>query len=163
MPIRPTSRRARSLAAAPLAAATLAVLTACAGPVYRETRTVYDAPRPAPRATYVEFGQVREIDLIQISRRPSGAGAVLGAVIGGVVGNQFGRGGGRVAATGIGAVAGAVAGNNVETNRVARDDEIFRVSVRFESGAVRDFDFHRIDDLRVGDRVRWENGQLYRA
>ena len=65
------------------------------------------------------------------------------------------------AATGIGAVGGAVAGNAIE-KRNRRDDEVYRVSVRFEDGSVRDFDFQRIDDLRVGDRVRWDGGQLIR-
>jgi outer membrane lipoprotein SlyB len=115
------------------------------------------------RPAYVERGTVREIDLIPVARRPSGGGAVLGAVIGGVIGNQFGRGGGRFAATGVGAVAGAVAGNAIETGRTGRVDEIYRVSIRFDDGSVRAYDFFRIDDLRVGDRVRWENGQLYRG
>lgn len=161
--IRSTSaRRLRSRVAMPLAVSALALLTACAGPVYRETHTVYDAPRVV-RPAYAEQGVVREIDLIPVARRPSGAGAVLGAVIGGVIGNQFGRGGGRFAATGVGAVAGAVAGNAVENGRNGRVDEIYRVSIRFDDGSVRAYDFFRIDDLRVGDRVRWENGQLYRG
>ena len=138
----------------------LALLTACAAPP-RE-RAVY-APQPAVRQVpvYAEFGRVENIGYVQMAQRPSGAGAVLGAVIGGVVGNQFGGGMGRAAATGAGVVGGAIAGNAIE-GRNRRDDEVYRVQVRFDNGSTRDFDFQRIDDLKVGDRVKLENGQIHR-
>ena len=104
---------------------------------------------------------MRDIDVVATNSRPSGAGAILGAVLGGVVGNQFGGGTGRAAATVAGAVGGGLAGNAIE-KRNRRDDEAFRVSVRFNDGDVRDFHFKDIGDLRVGDRVRFEGGQLYR-
>ena len=90
-----------------------------------------------------------------------GAGTVLGAVIGGVVGHQIGGGSGRDAATGVGAIGGAVIGNQIE-QRNRRDDEAYRVTVRLDNGRVAQFDYQRIDDLRVGDRVKWEGGQLMR-
>ena len=99
---------------------------------------------------------------MQTASRPSGAGAVLGAVIGAVIGNQFGSGSGRAVATGAGAIGGAVAGNAIE-GRTRRDGEAYRVQVRFENGSSREFDFERIDDLRVGDRVKLENGQIHRV
>ena len=82
-------------------------------------------------------------------------------MIGGVVGNQFGSGSGRALATGAGIVGGAVAGNAIE-NRNKRDDEVYRVWIRLDNGTMRSLDFHRVDDLRVGDRVRYDGGQLYR-
>lgn len=135
--------------------------TACA---VRQERVVYQtAPAPVARAVpvYAEYGRVENIGYIQISQRPSGAGAVLGAVIGGVIGHQFGGGSGKGLATGAGVVGGALAGNAIE-GRQRRDDEVFRVTVRFDNGAVRDFDFQRVDDLRAGDRVKFEGGQLHR-
>jgi uncharacterized protein YcfJ len=86
---------------------------------------------------------------------------VLGAIIGGVIGHQIGGGTGKALATGAGAVGGAVAGNVIEMHN-KRDDEIFRVSVRFQDGSIRSYDFQRIDDLRVGDRVKLEGGQIHR-
>jgi len=140
------------------------------GPVY-SSQPAYGPPPAYPQSyppgayqqsnAYAQYGQVRAIDLISVDRRTSGGGAVLGAVLGAVVGNQFGSGSGRAAATGVGAVGGAVAGNAIE-KRQRGDNEVYRVSVRFEDGSVRDFDFQRIDDLRVGDRVKWEGGQLMR-
>jgi outer membrane lipoprotein SlyB len=108
-----------------------------------------------------ESGRVTSIEVVPVAARPSGAGAILGAVIGGVVGNQFGSGSGKAVMTGVGVVGGAVAGNAVE-QRNKRDDEVYRVFVRLDNGVVRSMDFHRIDDLKVGDRVRFDNGQLYR-
>ena len=109
---------------------------------------------PVPRQQCAEGTQV-------VPAQPSGGGALIGAIIGGVVGNQFGSGTGRAAMTGAGIVGGAVAGNAIE-NRNRRDDEVYRVWVRMDNGGLRSFDFYRIDDLRVGDRVRYDGGQLYR-
>ena len=143
-----------------ICAATL--LSACVvAPPPRERIAVAPAPVARPVPVYAEYGRVDNIGTIQVAQRPSGAGAILGAVIGGVVGNQFGGGVGRGLATGAGIVGGAVAGNAVE-GRSIRPDEVYRVQVRFDNGGVRDFDFQRIDDLRVGDRVKFEGGQLHR-
>ena len=145
-----------------LCVTTLAALTACVAPPPREERVVYQsAPVARPVPVYAEYGRVERIGYVQTSSRPTGAGAVLGAVLGAVVGNQFGSGGGKALATGAGAIGGAVAGNAIE-GRQRRDDEVYRVQVRFDNGSVRDFDFQRIDDLRVGDRVKFENGQVHR-
>ena len=143
------------------ALASLALLSACVVAPPRE-RVVY-APQPAVRQVpvYAEYGRVENIGYVQTSQRPSGAGAVLGAVIGGVIGNRFGEGSGRALATGAGVVGGAVVGNAIE-GRQRRDDEVYRVQVRFDNGGMRDFDFQRIDDLRIGDRVKFEGGQLHR-
>jgi len=139
------------------AVAALALVTACSS---TPTRSVAEAP-VVSSPVYGESGQVTSIEVIPVASRPSGAGAIIGAVIGGVVGNQFGSGTGKALATGAGVVGGAVAGNAVE-NRNKRDDEVYRVWVRLDNGVLRSMDFHRVDDLRVGDRVRFDNGQLYR-
>ena len=110
---------------------------------------------------YAQFGVVRDIELMPMSARSPGAGALLGGVIGAVVGNQIGSGSGRAAATVIGGVGGAVVGNNIE-NRNRRGDEVYRVTVSLQNGDLATFDFRQVDDLRIGDRVRVEGGQVYR-
>jgi len=151
------ARALPTLASVALAAS----LVACGSAPREERRPVADAPIAAP--VYGEYGRVRDIELVSVgSGHTSGGGAVLGAVLGAVVGNQIGAGTGRVAATGVGAVAGGVVGNQIE-RRNRRDDEVYRVSVRFDNGSVQSYDFQRIDDLRVGDRVKWEGGQLHRV
>lgn len=140
-----------------LASATLLALTAACSSSPRHDPVAEAPGRSVVSPQYAQYGVVRNIELVNVEGRTSGGGAVLG----GVIGNQVGSGSGRAAATGIGAIGGAVAGNQIEKRR--KDDEIYRVSVRFDHGGTAQYDYQRIDDLRVGDRVRLEGGQLYRA
>lgn len=140
------------------AAAAAGLMTGCAAPEPRPREVVVERPAPPERARY---GVVRDIDVIAEASRPTGAGAVLGAVIGGVVGNQIGGGTGRALATGAGVIGGAVVGNEVE-RRNRRPDEIFRVTVRLDNGNTRVFDYREVGDLRVGDRVQLQGGEIMR-
>lgn len=140
----------------------------------------------------VQYGQVRSIEQEygrggRERAEATGGGAVAGAIIGGVIGNQLGRDddrgrrgyggrgpgrggdrdGDRAAATVIGAIGGALIGNAIE--RQAQNEEatrgrgtVFHVLVRMDDRSERWFDFERLDGLRVGDRVRVENGRLQR-
>lgn len=140
----------------------LAAITACSSqPLRYESVAQAPVPAYAPVPVYAEQGRIRSIEVIPVASRTSGGGAVIGAILGGVIGHQIGSGTGNAIATGAGAVGGAVAGNAIEKHN-KRDDEIFRVSVRFEDGSIRSYDFQRIDDLRVGDRVKLEGGQIHR-
>ena len=107
------------------------------------------------------YGTVSRIEVIGARGRSSGGGAILGAILGAAIGNQVGDGNGRKVATGAGAIGGAVIGNNIE-RRNKRDGEIFRVSVRMNNGRDYTADYNRIDDLQTGDRVRIDDGQIYR-
>ena len=137
----------------------LALITACSSNPPRNG-AVFDAPGSTSQG--VTYGNVSGIEIVPVASRSSGGGAILGAVIGGVLGHQVGGGSGRDAATVVGAVGGAVIGNQVE-RRNKGDSEIYRVSVRLDNGRVAQFDYQRIDDLRVGDRVKVQDGQLHRA
>jgi outer membrane lipoprotein SlyB len=137
----------------------LALVTACSSSPPRNERHL-DGSNVVSSAT--QYGNVSHIDIVSESSRSSGGGAVLGAVIGAVVGNQVGSGSGRAAATGVGALGGAVIGNSIE-RRNKRDGEVYRISVRLDDGRTGQFDYDRIDDLRVGDRVKVEGGQLHRV
>ena len=159
------STRSLSISASVLA---LATLTACVAPapVYQTSRYPYQAPQPVAQAPYVEYGQVANIEVIRSETQgtgTTGGGAVAGGVLGGVVGNQFGRGGGRAAATALGVVGGALLGNSIEANRNGpRAYESYRLSIQTENGAYRAFDVASPGDLRIGDRVRIEGGQISR-
>jgi outer membrane lipoprotein SlyB len=121
-----------------------------------QTRSVYTAPHNA-----AQYGRVSDIEVLTLESKPSGGGAVFGAVLGGVLGHQVGKGRGRDVATGIGAIGGAVAGNSIE-KRNGRDSDIYRITVKFENGSRQQFDYAEINDLRVGDRVQVDNGQIER-
>jgi outer membrane lipoprotein SlyB len=140
----------------------LEILTACSSePRHESSRPYQEAPRytqQAPRHM-AQLGRVSDIQIITTEARTSGGGAILGAVLGGVVGHQLGGGKGRDLATGLGAVGGAIAGNSVE-RRNKNTNEIYRVTVSLNNGRSQQFDYQEIDDLRVGDKVKIEDGQI---
>jgi outer membrane lipoprotein SlyB len=128
---------------------------------------VVAAVEPAPEVKVAAappsntVGAVRQIDPIT-DTNATGAGAVVGGVLGGVVGHQFGQGNGKKAMTLLGAVGGAVAGHQVEkavTTKVIG----YRVQVQLDNGETRSFEAAQLDGLKVGDRVRVEQGQLRRV
>ena len=156
----------------PIATAALAIssLMACApmnqsAPVSTYPSVSY--PSSGTQGAYAEYGRISNLEIVRM-QQPSagpGIGAVLGGVAGAVVGNQIGTGGGRTGATIIGAVGGAVAGNAIERSRTANASagESYRVSVQMDNGPVRTYDMPSYGDMRIGDRVRIENGQLFRV
>ena len=145
-------------AAALCSITSLVLMTACTTyePRNQSVRTSSSDNRQESR-----MGNVTNIETYATSSRTSGGGALLGAIVGGALGNQVGKGDGRKAATVVGAVAGGVAGNQIE-KRNKRDDEFYRVSIRFDNGSSAQYDYNDINDLRVGDRVKIQNGQIYR-
>jgi outer membrane lipoprotein SlyB len=160
--------------------AAAAVLSACVAPM-QPTASPYPAaypsggpppatypsaayPAPNSQGSYSEFGRVSNIEVLRTPEqgRPSGLGAVIGGVAGAVVGRQIGGGTGRDVATVAGALGGAVAGNAVERNRNAGVRESYRVSVQLDNGSARIYEVPSPGELRVGDRVRLDNGQISR-
>jgi outer membrane lipoprotein SlyB len=152
----------------------VAGLTACAASAPMNSQgpvSSYPAPYPAasypaqaPQGNYVEYGRVSNVEVLRTQEqgKGSGLGAVIGGVAGAVVGHQIGGGSGRDAATVVGAVGGAVAGNAVEKNRNTNVRETYRVSIQLDNGVARAYDVPSYGELRIGDRVKIENGQLFR-
>jgi len=121
-------------------------------------------PAQNQQGNYAEYGRVSNIEVFQTQQQAqgSGLGAVLGGVAGAVVGHQIGGGSGRDAATLAGAVGGAFAGNAIEKNRNPNVSQTYRVTVQLDNGAARAYDIPATGELRIGDRVRVQNGQLFR-
>lgn len=124
----------------------------------RAQRNESVAQAPGYGTNVSQYGRVSGIEVVDGNSRGVG-GAVLGAVLGGVIGHQIGSGTGRDVATGLGAVGGALIGSRLQKRN---ESDVFRVTVRMEDGSSRSFDYQRIDDLRVGDRVRIDDGQIVR-
>lgn len=122
-----------------------------------------EPPVPSrPVVASASRGEVSSIEPIWDRPQGNGTGAVIGGVLGAVVGNQFGHGNGRALTTVLGAAGGAVAGNNVERNH--REGIVgYRVRVRLDNGTTRTYRENEPGDLRVGDRVRIERGQVRRV
>ena len=122
-------------------------------------------PAQNQQGNYVEYGRVNNIEVFQTQQQQaqgSGLGAILGGVAGAVVGHQFGGGSGRDVATVAGALGGAVAGNAIEKNRNPSVGQAYRVTVQMDRGGARAYDLPSTGELRIGDRVRVQNGQLFR-
>jgi outer membrane lipoprotein SlyB len=113
-------------------------------------------------SAYVGYGVVQSIEVVRqdnsgIGGSGVGAGTILGAVVGGIVGNQVGGGSGKTAATVLGAAGGAYAGNQIE-KRNQNPSEAYRFTIRMNNGSYQTVTQTSIDDIRIGDRVRIENG-----
>ena len=106
-------------------------------------------------------GTIDSINIIAKQGEGSGAGAVLGGVLGGVLGHQVGNGRGKDLATVAGAVGGALLGNSVEKN--AKTAKSYDVRVRMEDNTFQTLRYETEPDVRVGDKVRVENGRALRG
>jgi outer membrane lipoprotein SlyB len=118
----------------------------------------------------VEFGRITNIEYVQGQGTAGGGtsetvGTVAGGVVGAALGNQVGGGSGRTAATILGALGGAYAGNRIGKNRDGSTytGPAYRVTVQTDQGQWRTYEVSATGDLRVGDRVRVENGVIYRS
>jgi outer membrane lipoprotein SlyB len=156
-------------------AAMTALLAACSstplyGPTSNYPTSTYPStstmPSTASAPMSLEYGRVTNIEFFQGGTARGGVnvpGALLGAVAGAVLGNQVGGGSGRDAATVLGGVAGAAVGSQVGRQGATTTDSIYRVSIQTDQGGMRTYDVPATGDLRVGDRVRVENGVIYRS
>lgn len=141
-----------------------------APPVVTTTTPATVAVAPVP---VVEYGRVTNVSLVSGTPVASDtharnvAGTAIGAIVGGLLGNTVGHGVGRAAATVLGAGVGAAAGSNIARstapNTYATANPVYRVDVQTDQGVMRSYDVSATGDLRVGDRVRIENGVIYLA
>ena len=106
---------------------------------------------------YTGYGVVQSIELVQQANTGLGAGAVAGAIVGGILGHQVGSGQGNTAATVLGAAGGAYAGNELQ-KRNQPQANAYRFNIRMQDGSYQAVTQTTIDDIRVGDRVRIDNG-----
>lgn len=152
---------------APLAAGAMAaaMLAACGSVPLSEPASSYPAPTAMAPAS-LEYGRVTNIEFFQGGTATSGLnvpGAIIGGVAGAVLGNQIGSGSGRDAATILGGAAGAAVGSQVGRPSTPTTSPVYRVSIQTDQGAMRVYDVPATGELRIGDRVRVENGVIYRS
>ncbi|MDO8466518.1 MAG: glycine zipper 2TM domain-containing protein, partial [Gallionella sp.] len=111
---------------------------------------------------YSGYGVVQSIELVRqgsagIGGSGIGAGTIAGAVVGGILGNQVGGGQGKTAATVIGAAGGAYAGHELE-KRSQQQSDAYKFTIRMQDGSYQTLTQTTNPDIRVGDRVRIDNG-----
>ena len=110
------------------------------------------------------YGVVQSIELVQqegIAGSGIGAGTVAGGVVGGILGSQVGSGSGQTAATVGGAAAGAYIGHQLEKGRTGTGGG-YKFTIRMDNGTYQTLTQSTAANFKVGDRVRIENGVLYR-
>jgi outer membrane lipoprotein SlyB len=126
--------------------------------------TAYNEPTvvgaPAMPAYVADYGTVDSIQMVRTGG--SGVtGAIAGGVVGGLLGHQVGGGSGQTAATIAGAVGGAAIGNEIDRRNSAGTQ--YQIGVRLDSGNYLTIVQDANADLRIGDRVRVENGRVSRV
>lgn len=140
--------------------------TAATPAVLRDTERDLDvidatpAARPAPvqvAESCRDCGVVEAVNEIPVESSGK-IGAVAGGIVGAIIGNQIGNGSTRGAARVLGAAAGAYAGHQIEKsqNREVR----YEVVVRYEDGTTDRIESATRPRWRVGDKVRYQNGEL---
>ncbi|MCM2296972.1 glycine zipper 2TM domain-containing protein [Rhodoferax sp.] len=115
-------------------------------------------------SSYTQYGVVQSIALVPQNNTGTsiGAGAIAGAVVGGILGNQVGGGSGKTAATVLGAAGGAYAGHELEKRNQAQQSNVYQLTVRLNNGSLQTLTQSTSNDIRVGDRVRIDNGVAQR-
>ncbi len=99
-----------------------------------------------------DCGKVLSVKVGEKQGQGSALGMIGGGVVGALLGNQVGRGTGRDIATIAGAAGGAYAGNRIEQNM--KSAKYWAVTVRFDNGDTRTFDFDHDPGFFRGDHVR---------
>lgn len=135
--------------------ATAALMSGCANTNSRPPSSYYGA----------DHGVIESIEMDRGSGDGTGgsgvgAGTVIGGVVGGVLGHQVGGGSGKDVATVAGVVGGAMVGHEMEKSN--RQQDAYRIRVRLDNGQYQTVTQQSVTDFRVGDRVRIENGRVYR-
>ncbi len=124
------------------------------------TASTYPANSASSNVT-AGYGVVQGIDMIPRQSAGLGVGTVAGAVVGGVLGHQIGSGRGNTAATIAGAAGGALAGRAIQNNTQQVSD-VYRVTLRMDDGTLQTLMQESQPSLRIGDRIRINNGVIER-
>ena len=117
------------------------------------TATSTAAPAKAPPAPVcLDCGKVIAVAVTEKAGEGGPLGMIAGGAAGALLGHQLGGGTGKDLATIAGAVGGAYAGKKIEER--AKTHTVWTVSVQFEDGSKRSYDFAQEPGYRVGDAVK---------
>ena len=111
------------------------------------------APAKAPAAPMcLDCGKVIAVAVTEKAGEGGPLGMIAGGAAGALLGHQIGGGTGKDLATIAGAVGGAYAGKKIEER--AKTHTLWTVSVQFEDGSKRSYEFAQEPGYRVGDAVK---------
>ena len=124
---------------------------------------VATAPAGTPRVVRycTNCATVEAINVIEVNGEGNYIGTIGGGVVGALLGSQVGGGSGRTAAEVAGALGGAYVGRNIDRNN-ARQTRHFEVVIRFPNGGTQTVQYANDPGLRVGEKVKINEGVLTR-
>jgi len=125
-----------------------------------DNRPAAAASPPPPAQACMDCGRVMAVKVVEKEGETGAGGVIAGGVVGALLGNQVGRGRGRDVATVAGAVGGAYAGNKIEGNM--KKTKTWVVSVRFDNGGERSYNFDSDPGLMSGDAVKAAGNSIVR-
>lgn len=136
------------------------VATATLGKPLQLVSTV---PQSAPRVVRYcsNCATVEAINVIEVNGDGNYLGTVGGGVVGALLGSQVGDGNGRTAAQVAGALGGAYVGRNIDRAN-AKQTRHFEVVIRFANGGTQTVQFANDPGMRVGEKVKINDGVLTR-
>jgi outer membrane lipoprotein SlyB len=122
-------------------------------------------PPPPPPGRDVRYcsncATVEAINVVEVKGDGNYIGTVGGGVIGALAGSQVGGGNGRTAAEVAGALGGAYVGRNIDRQN-DRQTRHFEVVIRYTNGGTQTVQYANDPGLRVGEKVRYNDGALTR-
>jgi outer membrane lipoprotein SlyB len=108
---------------------------------------------PAPtQVTCPDCGKVVSVNVVEKQGEGGAIGIIGGGAAGALLGQQIGQGAGKDLATIAGAIGGAYAGKKIEEK--VRTHKVWHVTVQYQDGNRRSFEFAQDPGLIVGDKVR---------
>jgi len=107
-----------------------------------------------------DCGKVTAVRVVEKEGDTGAVGMIAGGVAGALLGRQVGAGRGRDVATVAGAAGGAYAGNKIEGKMKAT--KTWAVSVRFDNGSERTFNFESDPGMIAGDPVKASGSSIVR-
>ena len=123
---------------------------------------VAGAPVTTPRVVRycTNCATVEAINVVQVDGDGNYLGTIGGGVVGAALGSQVGSGSGKTAAQIAGALGGAYIGRNIERN--SKRTQHYEVVIRFANGGSQTVTYENDPGLRVGEKVKVNNGVLER-
>ena len=107
-----------------------------------------------------DCGKVTAVRVSEKDGEAGPVGLIAGGVAGALLGRQVGKGTGKDVATVAGAAGGAYAGHKIEGKM--KKVRTWAVSVRFDNGDERVFNFDKDPGMAAGDPVRAAAGSIVR-
>lgn len=121
------------------------------------------APPPPREVRYCSnCATVEAINVIEVKGDGNYIGTIGGGVLGALAGSQIGGGNGRTVAQVAGALGGAYVGRNIDRQNDKPAGRHFEVVIRFANGGTQTVQYANDPGLRVGEKVKLNDGTLTR-